>query len=194
MEEEKERRKRKLNNTPEVIVSGVFFTLLFCALIGYLGYFVATSEQDMINNSYNSRQEILLSQNYRGSIYSADGEILAETTLDAEQNETRNYPYKNLFSHIVGYSTQGRMGVEALANYYLINTNTSLNNKVANDMEGVKNPGDNVYTTLNVGIQQVADEYYAEKCEKNPLFAKIYKSQQAYIASVSDWSAAASAK
>lgn len=158
MEEEKERRKRKLNNTPEVIVSGVFFTLLFCALIGYLGYFVATSEQDMINNSYNSRQEILLSQNYRGSIYSADGEILAETTLDAEQNETRNYPYKNLFSHIVGYSTQGRMGVEALANYYLINTNTSLNNKVANDMEGVKNPGDNVYTTLNVGIQQVADE------------------------------------
>ena len=158
MEEEKERRKRKLNNTPEVIVSGVFFTLLFCALIGYLGYFVATSEQDMINNSYNSRQEILLSQNYRGSIYSADGEILAETTLDAEQNETRNYPYKNLFSHIVGYSTQGRMGVEALANYYLINTNTSLNNKVANDMAGVKNPGDNVYTTLNVGIQQVADE------------------------------------
>ena len=92
MEEEKERRKRKLNNTPEVIVSGVFFTLLFCALIGYLGYFVATSEQDMINNSYNSRQEILLSQNYRGSIYSADGEILAETTLDAEQNETRKYP------------------------------------------------------------------------------------------------------
>lgn len=113
-----------------------FFTLLFCALIGYLGYFVATSEQDMINNSYNSRQEILLSQNYRGSIYSADGEILAETTLDAEQNETRNYPYKNLFSHIVGYSTQGRMGVEALANYYLINTNTSLNNKVANDRQG----------------------------------------------------------
>ncbi len=158
MEEEKEPRKRKLNNTPEVIVSGVFFTLLFCALIGYLGYFVATSEQDMINNSYNSRQEILLSRNYRGSIYSADGEILAETTLDAEQNETRNYPYKNLFSHIVGYSTQGRMGVEALANYYLINTNTSLNNKVANDMAGVKNPGDNVYTTLNVGIQQVADE------------------------------------
>lgn len=43
-------------------------------------------------------------------------------------------------------------------------------------------------------IQQVADEYYAAKCDKNPLFAKIYKSQQAYIASVSDWSVAASAK
>lgn len=111
----------------------------------------------MINNSYNSRQEILLSRNYRGTIFSKDGEILAETVLDSEQNETRSYPYGNLFSHVVGYSTQGRMGVEALANYYLINTNTSLNNKVANDLAGVKNPGDNVYTTLDVRLQEAAD-------------------------------------
>ena len=41
-------------------------------------------------------------------------------------------------------------------------------------------------------IQQVADEYYAEKCQSNPLFAKIYESQQAYIQSVGDWSEAAS--
>ena len=41
-------------------------------------------------------------------------------------------------------------------------------------------------------IQQVADEYYAEKCQSNPLFAKIYESQQAYIQSVGNWSEAAS--
>lgn len=146
------------SNTAEIWLSGGFFGALFLVLIVYLGHFVATSEQDMINNSYNSRQEILLTQNYRGSIYSRDGETLAETQLDAAQNETRVYPFEKLFSHIVGYSTQGRMGIEALANYYLINTNTSLSNKVANDMAGVKNPGDNVYTTLDVQIQQVADE------------------------------------
>jgi len=140
------------------MVSCGFFLILFAVLIGYLGYFTATSEQEMINNSYNSRQEILLSQNYRGTIYSRDGEVLAESVLDEEQNETRVYPYENLFSHIVGYSTKGRMGVEALANYYLINTNTSLSNKAANDVAGIKNPGDSVYTTLDVQIQQVADE------------------------------------
>ena len=48
--------------------------------------------------------------------------------------------------------------VEALANYYLINTNTSLSNKVKNDTAGKKNPGDNVYTTLDVKIQQVAND------------------------------------
>ena len=133
------------------------FGVLFAVLIGYLGYFTATSEQEMINNSYNSRQEILLSRNYRGTIYSRDGEVLAETVLDEEQNETRVYPYEKLFSHVVGYSTKGRMGVEDLANYYLINTNTSLSNKIANDMAEIKNPGDNVYTTLDVQIQQVAD-------------------------------------
>lgn len=142
----------------EIKLSAGLFVLLFVGMIVYLGHFVATSEQDMINNSYNSRQEILLSRNYRGSILSRDGEVLAETLLDEDQNETRNYPFANLFAHIVGYSTQGRMGVEALANYYLINTNTSISNKVENDMAGVKNPGDNVYTTLDVQIQQVADE------------------------------------
>ena len=126
-------------------------------MIGYLGYFVATSEQEMVNNSYNSRQEILLSRNYRGAIYSRDGEVLAQTRLDEDQNESRVYPYGRLFAHAVGYSTKGRTGVESLANYYLINTNTSLANKAANDIAGIKNPGDNVYTTLDLDLQQVAD-------------------------------------
>ncbi len=151
-------KKKRLGNKREIMVSMYFFVALFLGMIGYLAHFVATSEQDMINNSYNSRQQILLSRNYRGDIFSRDGEILAHTTVDEEQNEDREYPFENLFSHIVGYSTQGRMGVEALANYYLINTNTSISNKVANDMAGVKNPGDDVYTTLDVQIQQVADE------------------------------------
>lgn len=151
-------RKKHTVNYLEISITSVLFCVLFAGMIYYLVHFVATNEQDMINNSYNSRQEILLSRNYRGSIYSRDGEILAETKLNTDQQETRVYPFSNLFAHVVGYSTQGRMGVEAQANYYLINTNTSINNKVANDMAGVKNPGDNVFTTLDVQIQQTADD------------------------------------
>lgn len=152
------KRKRRVGNQLEIWLTTSFFTLVFVGMLVYLGHFVATSEQDMINNSYNSRQEILLSRNYRGSILSRDGEVLATTNLDAQQNETREYPFQNLFSHVVGFSTQGRMGVEALANYYLINTNTPLSDKVANDMAEIKNPGDNVYTTLDVQIQEIADK------------------------------------
>lgn len=150
--------RKRPGSRREIMVSMYFFVALFLCMLGYLVYFVATNEQEMVNNSYNSRQQLLLSRNYRGSIYSRDGEALARTVLDDGQNEKREYPFANLFSHIVGYSTQGRMGVEALANYYLINTNTSISNKAANDIAGVKNPGDDVYTTLDVQIQQVADE------------------------------------
>lgn len=125
-------------------------------MMGYLGHFVSTSEQDMINNSYNTRQQLLISQNYRGKIFSADGEVLAQTIQNEDGSETRSYPYDNLFAHVVGFSTQGRTGVEAAANYYLINSNIPVNQKVANDIAGTKNPGDDVYTTLDVSLQEVA--------------------------------------
>ncbi len=131
------------------------FTGLFLIMIGYLAYFNATNRQDLINNSYNSRQELLLAENYRGTIYSADGQILAQTVFDGDI-EKRVYPFEELFSHVVGYSTRGKTGIEAQANYYLINSNIPFPEKVANDLAGMKNPGDNVYTSLDVDVQQAA--------------------------------------
>lgn len=40
-------------------------------------------------------------------------------------------------------------------------------------------------------IYDTAQEYYEKKCESNPAFAKIYNSQQEYIAKVSSWDNAA---
>ncbi len=150
--------KKRVGSQREILIITCVFVVLFIGMTGYLCYFTATSEQDMINNSYNSRQQILLSKNYRGSIFSRDGEVLAKTILDEEQKEKRVYLYDKLFSHVVGYSTKGRTGVEAIANYYLINTNISIGSKAANDVAGLKNPGDNVYTTLDVKLQEIADE------------------------------------
>ena len=99
-----------LSNLSVIIVCSMFFCL-FLYMIGYFCHFIMTNEQDMVNNSYNSRQQILLSRNYRGTIFASGGETLAETVVDVEQNETRVYPYKNLFSHVVGYASNGRMGV-----------------------------------------------------------------------------------
>ena len=151
------RNKQNAYNFLEIRMVSVVFCGLLLFMLFYLSKFTATSEEDMINNSYNSRQQILLSRNFRGSIYASGGEVLAETVLDKEENERRSYPYKELFSHIVGFSSQGKMGVESLANYYLINTNIAMNAKIRNDMEDKKNPGDNVYTTLNVDLQKTAD-------------------------------------
>lgn len=154
MKEKKLTKKR--DNTREIMGVMIFFVVVFLSMLVYLGHFVATNEQELINNSYNSRQELLLSQNYRGNIYSADGQALAETTWDSQGNEYRNYPYNNLFSHVVGFSTNGRTGIEAYSNYYLINSNIRLADKVSNTTAGLKNPGNNVYTSLDVDIQEAA--------------------------------------
>lgn len=145
-------------HSTEILITSLFFVVLFLGMLSYLAFFTATSEQEMINNSYNSRQEILLSRNYRGSIVADDGTVLAETVLDVEENETRSYPFGNLFSHIIGYDSHGKMGIEGEMNYYLINSNTSVSRKAANDLAGKKNPGDTVYSTLNVTLQQVAED------------------------------------
>lgn len=144
-------------NSFEIRFIAFLFLGLFVGMIYYLSVFTATKEQDMLNNTYNSRQQLLLSRNYRGTIYAADGEVLAESILDYEQNETRVYPYADLFAHVVGYTGQGKTGLENLMNYYLIQSNLSLSNRVENDTKGLKNQGDSVYTTLNVDLQTMAD-------------------------------------
>lgn len=138
-----------------MLLTTYFFVALFLGMMVYLCHFVITNEHEIYNNSYNSRQEILLSQNYRGSIYARDGELLATTSFQGD-NEIREYPYREMFSHVIGFSTHGRTGVEAQTNYYLINSNAPLSDKVVNDMSGEKNPGDDVYTTLDVELQEVA--------------------------------------
>ena len=115
-----------------------------------------TNKQEMIDNSYNKRQEMLRAQNTRGNIYANDGQILAHTVTDEEGNEQREYPFNNMFAHVVGYASNGRFGIEALSNYYLIQSNAKLSDKVASEVSGIKYPGDSVMTTLDVRLQEVA--------------------------------------
>lgn len=151
---EKEIKRKKTGR--QIMAVTVFFTCLFLGMAGYITHYSVTHKQELINNSYNGRQQMLLAQNKRGSILASGGEILAQTILDESGKEVRDYPYENLFSHVVGYSINGRLGVEAQANYYLINSNAPLSEKASLDINNEKYPGDDVYTTLDVNLQQVA--------------------------------------
>ncbi len=146
--------KKKRNR--QILAVTWLFVGLFFAMMGYTCHYAVTHRQTLMNNSYNTRQEILVAQNSRGAIYAAGGQILAETETDEEGKETRVYPYANMFSHAVGYASNGKYGIEALANYYLINSNTRLSEKVASDVAGEKYPGDSVVTTLDVDLQKIA--------------------------------------
>ena len=129
----------------------------FMVMCTFLVWFNMSNQSEFFNNSYNSRQELMAEQNIRGTIFSADREKLAYTEVQEDGSEKRIYPYNELFCHVIGYSTRGKSGVEALANYELSHSNITLNDKLNTNVAGGKNPADNVYTTFYTKLQKVAD-------------------------------------
>ena len=119
-------------------------------------YFQVMKSEDFINSAYNARQDSFSGSVVRGQILAADGTVLATSELDEEGNETRVYPYGNQFAHVVGYVTHGNLGIEQMANFNLLRSNTFFLEKVYYDLTNQKQVGDNVYTTLDVNLQQVA--------------------------------------
>lgn len=150
----KKQRIRKRDQ--EIISVTVAFVVLFLFMMGYFTTYALTHREKLLNNSYNTRQQLLVAQNKRGSIYARDGEVLAETVTDKEKKEKREYPYKELFSHVVGYVNPGKTGIEAQMNYYLLQSDIPSVDKVKNERLGKKNPGNNVYTTFDVELQRAA--------------------------------------
>ena len=65
------RKRRKVRSYP-IIVLSVFYGCLFAALLTYVCVYAYTNKQTLMDNSYNTRQQILLAQNSRGKIYSAE--------------------------------------------------------------------------------------------------------------------------
>ena len=149
-------KKKKNTKNQEFAVITYSFLALFICLMGYFSYFQFFKSEEFINNPYNTRQETFAQKIVRGQILTNDGQVLAETVTDSEGNETRRYPYGSIFSHIVGYSTKGKSGIESLANFNLLRSNTAFIDKVGDEMQGEKSPGDNVVTTLDYGLQATA--------------------------------------
>lgn len=149
--------KKKLENrknNKSIIVSTLIFVITFIAMAGYLIYFNLTQAESIINNSYNKRQGVLSRRTIRGSILSDDKTKLAVTNVDDDGNETRYYPYSGLFSHTIGYLNNGGYGLESQYGYYMLHSNQNFFEQIGNDLSGNRNTGDNVVTTLNVGLQK----------------------------------------
>ena len=149
------RRAERREKAPYVFISW-FFVLIFLSLIGYLVYFNLYRRDAVMDSPYNRRSDIQVRYTVRGSIVSSEGEVLAETEVDEEGNEHRIYPYGSVFAHAVGYSTNGRTGLESAANYELLTSHINIIDRMINELQEKKSRGDTVVTTLSARLQQVA--------------------------------------
>lgn len=96
----------------------------------------------------------------RGTIYSKNGKKLAYTdTKNTESDltdDTREYPYGNVFSHAIGITTHGKYGLEKMCNYDLLSSQTNVISKIVDDFTDNTEKGCDVHTTLSVNIQKTA--------------------------------------
>ncbi len=140
------------------VVAGIFVCMLL-----YLGYFIQFESGTAINNTYNPRVNLLAEKVVRGKILSADGQVLARTVTSDEGTETREYPFGNLYAHVVGYTEKGRTGIESMTNFYLLTSHVNLIEQIVNEFSGTKNLGDNVVTTLDSRLQQTAYDLLGDR-------------------------------
>lgn len=125
-------------------------------LMAYFVYFNVFVSEDVINSSYNARQDTFADRIVRGSILTSDGTVIAKTTVSDDGTETREYPYANVFAHVVGYASKGKSGIESLGNFSLLRSHAFFLEQMINEFKEEKNVGDNVVTTLDLEAQQVA--------------------------------------
>lgn len=94
-----------MNINKRIIRVLVAISLLFLALITYLLWFNMFKSSEVSTNSYNKRQWESEQSVKRGSIYSSEGVLLAETQIDGDAR-IRKYPRGRLYSHVIGYYSQ----------------------------------------------------------------------------------------
>ena len=124
--------------------------------MGYITYFQVARSRDIIRSPYNARQDSYADRVVRGKILDKEGNVLAQTNVSEDGTETREYPYGNMFAHVVGYSVQGKSGLESVENFELLTSNAFFLEKIKNEFQDKKNMGDSVVTTLNLELQEAA--------------------------------------
>ena len=155
------KRSKKETGERDLLRKGIvgvtyFFVVLFLVMMGYIVYFNAVKSKEIINSPYNVRLDSMSDRVVRGKILDSDGNVLAETIVSEDGSEKRNYPYGEIYAHVVGFDTMGKSGLESTENFDLLTSNAFFGEKLAKEFQEKKNIGDNVVTTLNTDLQTAA--------------------------------------
>ncbi len=155
-EESREQRVRRKRMNREMAMVTYIFMILFVFMAGYVIWFLSGDTDQILNNTQNRRQDLLAQRVQKGKILSAGGKVLAKTVTNKKGDEKRSYPYDGLFAHVVGRTGHGKTGLEASESYTMLTTGIHPLSGILNELKGEKNPGNDVVTTLNVKLSQIA--------------------------------------
>jgi peptidoglycan glycosyltransferase len=150
----------------------VLVILLFGVLVAFTSRWTVFEAEALRDNTLNRRELLQEQKIKRGTIRSADGEVLARSVRAAGDTFTRRYPTRDLFAHAIGYAftSIGRAGLERSRNDELTGRETELITALES-IFGRSNEGNDITTTLDAKAQQAAVDALAGSGHKGALVA-----------------------
>ena len=143
-------------NGPIIRVFGV--TLVLFALLAFFTLRWTVLERNELEDNPQNKRALLAQQKIkRGSIYAADGTLLARSLRRRDDTYTRTYPLDGLFAQAVGYSylNPGTAGLERFYNGQLTGRTQGIENTLRR-IQGKKEQGNALRTSLDPDAQRVA--------------------------------------
>lgn len=143
----------------------IVINILFLGLVVYMSYFELYGKDDIMANNYNRRLKAHEEGIIRGQILDRNGEPLATTNFENGQS-IRQYPYKKLYAHVIGYSNDrfGKTLLEAQYNDTLLGNNAlGLVGNTVSLIKGEEKTGNNLVLTIDHALQARARELLGDK-------------------------------
>ena len=134
--------------------------VLFLSLIVYMSYFELYGKEPIMANNYNRRLKANEEGIIRGQIFDRNGEVLAVTNV-VDGVSARSYPYKKLYSHLIGYNSNiyGKTLLEAQYNDTLLGIDAlGLIGNTMSLVTGEEKTGNNLILTIDHELQSRARE------------------------------------
>lgn len=137
----------------------IIFLVVFIVLISYLSYFTLFRGSEIATRPDNRRMWDIRNKVVRGTVFDRNGKELSISEKTKNNQYRRTYKGGAATAHVLGYYDP-KYGISGLENLYdsclSSNISTSFLAWVGNGFKEVDKKGDDVYTTLDYGLQQTA--------------------------------------
>lgn len=138
--------------------------VLFAVLVGWTSRWSVFDARALNDNQLNKRPLLAQLHVRRGAIEAADGTVLARSVRGPRGTYRRTYPTGALFGHPVGYANvalQQLSGLERYRDGELSGQSASAIGSLADQLQGKRQQGDTVVTTLDPVAQRIAEQQLA---------------------------------
>ncbi len=150
-------------NQPIVRLFGLVIAM-FALLLAFTSRWTIFEAGSLRDNPLNARSLLEQQRIDRGEILASNGKVLARSVRSTASRQSeaiymRTYPTGEEFAHAVGYYyiDLGRTGLESYRNSELSGQSSTNLQSILDQLQGKRKQGNDVYTTLDAGAQQVAN-------------------------------------